>query len=126
MGFDRNLAPVEISLAPIGSRPTRVQVVERAVTILQPLLKLLMSIGIGGFIGVLVVNLPSQDVGIVTEAFRHLLSHFAGEFAIFRIREIEVLPVTMFGAMPFFIDSQRLRIFLGKPSWRSRRRCADY
>src|SRR5437899_1354508 len=117
MGFDRNLAPVEIRLAPVGSRPTRVQVVERAVTSLQPLLKLLMSVGIVGFVGILVVNLPSQDVGIVAEAFRHLLSHFAREFTIFRIRKIEVLPVTVLGAMAFFVDSQRLRIFLGKPSW---------
>src|SRR5438132_7580997 len=85
-----------------------------------------MRVGIVGFVGVLVVNLPSQDVGIVAESFRHLFSHFAGEFAIFLIRKIEMLPVAVFGLMAFFVDSQRLRIFLGKPSWRSRRRCADY
>src|SRR5690348_7885358 len=50
--FNWNLAPVGIGLAPVSGSPAGVQIVERAVARLQPLLKLCPGIRIEGYVAV--------------------------------------------------------------------------
>lgn len=74
--LNRNLAPVEYGFAPVGSGPSRIQVVESDVTRLQPLLELRLGTGIERDVGVLVIDLPPQHVRIVAKAFGQLFGNF--------------------------------------------------
>ena len=65
--LNRNLAPVENGFAPVGGGPARIQIVESAVARFEPLLELRLGVGIERDVGILVVNLPAQYVGIVSE-----------------------------------------------------------
>ncbi len=126
MRLDRNLAPVENGFAPVGGGPARIQIVERAVTRLEPLLELRLGIGIERDVGILIVDLPAQHVGIVSETLGQLFGDFARKFAIFGIGEVELLPISVFGAVAFFVDPQRLGIFLRKPGRRGRGGSANH
>ena len=123
--LDRDLAPVENRFAPVGSGPAGVQIIECAVSRLEPLLELRFGIRIERDVGIFVVDLPAQYVRIVAETLGQLFGDLARKFPILGIGEVELLPIAMFQAVAFFIDAQGLGIFLGEPSRRSRSRCAN-
>ena len=83
-GLDRNLIPRGVGLAPVGCRPARVEVVESAVTRLDPLLELSLRGRVEGDFVVLVVDLPAEHVWIVAESFGELFGNLARHFTIFR------------------------------------------
>src|SRR6185437_10866234 len=78
-----NLRPFGVGLYPVGSRPPLIQIVERAIARLEPVLKLLLYIGAKRFCGILVADLPADDVGVMSVALRHLLCNAAAQLTIF-------------------------------------------
>src|SRR5205085_129162 len=106
-----NLAPVEKRLAPVGGSPALVQIVERSIARLEPLLKLRLRCGIVRFLGVLIVDLPADHPWIVPKALCECLGDSAGEFAIFRAGKIEVLPIAVLGGTSIFLYPQCFWIF---------------
>ncbi len=81
-GADWDLVEVVVGLAPVGGRPFRVKVLDGAVFLLQELVELRFGFGIKGIVGVFVVELPADDVGVVAVALRHLGGDGAGKFTV--------------------------------------------
>ena len=69
-------------------------------------------------VGVFVVELPADDVGVVAEVEGHLLGDVVGELAVFGIGEGELLAIAVLGALAVLIDAQGLGIFGGEPRGR--------
>src|SRR5208282_5372911 len=99
-----NLVPGGIGLAPVGGGPAGIEIVQGAVTGFQPLLKLRAGLRIEGGFGILIVNLPAEDIGIVAKALGHLLRDFARHFAILWIRPVKLLAIAMLIAAAVFPD----------------------
>src|SRR6185437_1467171 len=89
--LDGNLRPVGVALGPVGGGPAGVEVVEGLVMVAAPFVELLLDVGAVGLAGVLVVDLPADDVGIVAVAFGHALGYIAGELAVFGVGPVELL-----------------------------------
>ena len=67
-----------------------VQVVERLVLVAQELLKLGARGRVEGLVGVLVADLPADDVGVVAEAARELGDDQRAELAVARAGVVEL------------------------------------
>jgi hypothetical protein len=49
----------------------------------------------------------------VAEALGHLFGDFPRQLPILGIREVELLPISVFGAAAIFVDAERLGVLLG-------------
>jgi hypothetical protein len=65
------------------------------------LLELRLGIGIVRFVGVFIVDLPAEHVGIVPKTHGHLRRHFPRQFAILGAGETELLAVAVLGGRRF-------------------------
>src|SRR6185437_2541340 len=119
LGFNGNLVPVAVSLAPVRSGPAGIQVIERAVAIFQPCLEVRACLRIERDLEIFVIDLPADHIRIVSEALRHAAGDVAGQLTIFRIVPIELLAIAMFFLATILVGAQRLWIFLRQPGgWR--------
>ena len=117
-GFDRDLRPVVVGFAPVGGGPFVVEVVEGAVAGFEPVVEAGLVGGAVGFVGVFVVDLPADDVGIVAEAFGELLGHGAGKLTIFRVGPVELLAVAVLVGAAVFFNAEGFGILGGEPGGR--------
>jgi len=117
-GFDGDLRPVVVGLAPVGGGPFVVEVVEGAVALVDPGIEAGLVGGAVRFAGVLVVDLPAHDIGVVAEAFGFLQGHGAGELTILGVRPVELLAVAVLVGAAVFVDAKRLWILGGEPCGR--------
>ncbi len=68
--------------------------------------------------GVLIVDLPADDVRVMAEALGELLGHGAGEHAVLRVGPVELLAVAVLGFAAVFLCAQRFGVGLGEPRGR--------
>jgi len=115
---DGDLRPVGVGLAPVGSGPAGVEVVERVVVIFKPPVELGLVCGAVGFVGVLVVDLPADDVGVVAETFGKALGDVAGKFAVLRVGPVELLAIAVLVTTPVFLDAEGFWVIGGEPRGR--------
>src|SRR6185369_3126871 len=114
-GLDWNLAPVAVPLAPILSGPSRVQAIECSVAGLHPVLKFLLRIRVKRLLSILIIDLPTDDVWIVSEALGQLRGDLAAHFAILCVRPIELLAIAVLIFRAILLGAKRLGIFLREP-----------
>src|SRR5260370_15452131 len=110
--LDGDLGPVSVGLGPVGGGPAGVEVVEGLVAVLEPGLELLFDIGAIGEIGVLVVDLPADDVGVVAVALGHLLGDAAGELTVLWVGPVELLAIAVLVLATVFLDAERFGVLL--------------
>ncbi len=115
---DGDFVEVVVGLGPVGGSPLLVQVRDGAVLLLQPGVELPLGGGAEIGLGIFVVELPADDVGIMAKVNRHLLGNVMSELTVFGICKGELLAVAVFGAAAVFIDAEGLRIFCREPCGR--------
>src|SRR5580698_5847642 len=99
-----------------------VQAVERLVLRFQPLLEFLFGEVVIRRLGVFIVNLPADDVGIVAIALGHFSRDLTAEFAIALAGEGKMLAVSVNRAASIHPHAKDVWILLGHPCRRRRGR----
>src|SRR6185437_5595753 len=117
-GIQRDLTPRGVCLTPVGGGPCGVQGGEGSESALQPSLELRAGGGVVGLIGVLVVDLPADDVGIVAEALGETRDDIATKLAIERARVGELAAPAVLGAPAVGPDAQYLGVAARQPGGR--------
>ena len=112
---NRYLRPIEVGLAPVAGRPVCVEIVEGLVLRFEPVLKVRAGVVVIADVGVFVVDLPSGDVGVVSEALRHLFGDAARELPVAGRIPTELLAIAVFIADAVLVNAQRIGILLRKP-----------
>ena len=126
---DGNFRPLVVGLAPVGGGPVSVEVGERLVFRLQPIVEFLAGDAVVGEIveaAVFVIDLPANDVGIVAVTQRHLLGDFAREANVKRRSNRALLARAVRHLLPIFERAQRFGIFCGEPGGRRGRGRPEY
>lgn len=121
----RNLVEVVIGLRPVDSGPQVVQIGDGLVLVREPQMLLRFGELTKCRRADLVVDLPSDDVGVMAVASCHLTRDVSSKDAIAWAGARELLAVAMLGALAVFFDAQRVRIFCCKPCRRCGGRCAE-
>src|SRR5581483_2737057 len=122
---DVDLIPVAVGLGPVGGGPALVQVVEGLVVVAKPVLKLRAVVGAFAVGGVFVVDLPADDVGVVTEALGEFGGDDAAELAVLGVAEVKLLAAAV-GVLPAVrLGAKGFGVLLREPGGRSGSGCAD-
>ena len=116
-GNKRNLIPAIIGLAPVRGGPVLIERIERAEAPPQPLLKLRKGRGIEGLVSVLVADLPSDHITIVSETLRHSSRDVSTEDPVTRAGIVKLAAATVFCAPAVRIYTQSIGVLRCEPGW---------
>src|SRR5580698_6517900 len=121
------LGPIVVSLAPIGSCPMLVELIERLVFRFEPAMEKMLGDVVIRHVGVAVfiVDLPSHNVGIVSETDCHFCSDLFAELTVAGRGDRSVSANSVRGTMTGIVDTERVRIFMREPRGRSGSRRAQ-
>ncbi len=99
-GVERDLVPAVVGLRPVGCGPVLVECGESFVFFAEEVLELGAGGGVEGLVGVLVADLPADDIGVVAEALREGGGDADAEEAVMWAGVGELAAVAMFAEWP--------------------------
>jgi hypothetical protein len=124
--LDWNLLPTEVGLAPIRSGPVGIQIVERSISRLQPLLKLRTRIG-GNREQFNFANAKYRELAHgIAEQLAKRFGHNPLVIGWQIDNEYTEASFDVFRQLAFPIHTQRFWILLRQPSWRARGRSSQH